>query len=151
MVIVSVPIVSYVVYAIGHGYTTLEHLADNRDPMQIRTLVRSARGDFERANFLIAPISWLPLLRSMQPSGNRWRTRTHSWTRYSDAVAPRKAMNASGAIVKKDTQDILSYRAASRDVFSLSHWNLESNRLDKRKPSTTRKIPRPTHPRWRDI
>ena len=36
------------------------------------------------------------------------------------------AMSASGAIVKKDTQDILSYRAASRDVFFLESLGISN-------------------------
>jgi hypothetical protein len=126
VVIVSVPIVSYVVYAIGHGYTTLEHLADNRDPMQIRTLVRSARGDFERSNFLIAPISWLPIAKI--DAARRATAGGLALTRGLDTLMQSlpAAMNASGAIVKKDTQDILSYRTASRDVFFLESLGISN-------------------------
>ena len=60
-IVFSVPILSYVAYALNHGYTTLEHLAENRDITTIRNMIRSARGDFERSSFLLTPFSWIPL------------------------------------------------------------------------------------------
>jgi hypothetical protein len=60
-VLFSIPILSYVAYALNHGYTILENLADQREPATIRDMVRSARGDFERSSFLLTPFSWIPL------------------------------------------------------------------------------------------
>ncbi len=59
--ILSVPLLSYVVYALNNGYSILEQIADEREPQVIRTMIRSARGDFERSNFLLTPFSWIPL------------------------------------------------------------------------------------------
>lgn len=60
-IIFSVPTLSYVVYALSHGYSTLEHLTDTRDINQVRSMIRSARGDFERSSFLLSPFSWIPV------------------------------------------------------------------------------------------
>ena len=62
-VIFSIPILSYVAYALNHGYTILEKIADTREPDIIRDMVRSARGDFERSSFLLTPFSWIPLTK----------------------------------------------------------------------------------------
>lgn len=61
--IFSIPLLSYVTYALTHGYSTLESLAGMRNPATIRDTIRTARGDFERANFLLTPFSWIPLDR----------------------------------------------------------------------------------------
>lgn len=118
-ILVSVPMLSYVAYALGHGYTTLEHLADTREPTTIRDMIRSARGDFERSSFLISPFSWIPIDRI--DTVRRATAGGLALTRWLDILMQSlpSMMNASGAVVKKDTQDPLSYRTASRDIFFL--------------------------------
>ena len=59
--IFSIPVLSYVAYALSHGYQTLQDLAGVRTPETIRTMIRSARGDFERSSFLFSPFSWIPI------------------------------------------------------------------------------------------
>lgn len=59
----SVPMLSYVAYSINHGYNTLESITRTHDAATIRNMIHSARGDFERSSFLLAPFSWIPVDR----------------------------------------------------------------------------------------
>ena len=112
-----IPVLSYVVYALNHGYSTLETITETRDPNTIRTIIRSARWDFERANFLFTPFSWIPLDQI-----DLIRRLSAGWlalTRWLDIIvqAIPNTLNSSGTTIRKDTQDILSYRVAAKDIF----------------------------------
>lgn len=63
VVVFSVPMLSYVAYSLNHGYATLESITRAHDPQTIRNMIHSARGDFERSSFLLAPFSWIPVDR----------------------------------------------------------------------------------------
>lgn len=63
ILVFTIPVLSYIAYALNHAYSTLEHITDTRNPDTIRTMIRSARGDFERSNFLFTPFSWIPMDR----------------------------------------------------------------------------------------
>ncbi len=116
-IIFSVPTLSYVVYALSHGYSTLEHLTDTRDINQVRSMIRSARGDFERSSFLLSPFSWIPV--DQIDTVRRATAWGLALTRGLDILMQSlpNATNSSGAVIKKEAQDPLSYRTASRDIF----------------------------------
>ncbi len=114
----SIPVLSYVVYALTHGYSTLEDLAGIRDPQTIRSMIYSARGDFERSSFLFAPFSWIPI--APIDTLHRASEGGLALTRGLDMITQTLPIDsATGLTVQKDTQDPLSYRAAARDIFPL--------------------------------
>ena len=125
-VIFSIPILSYVAYALNHGYTILEKLADIREPAIMRDMVRSARGDFERSSFLLTPFSWIPLnqVDSVRRATAWWLALTRGLDLLMQSLP--NSTSSSGALVKKDTQDPLSYRAASRDIFLMDSLGIQS-------------------------
>ncbi len=126
LVVFSVPALSYVTYALSHGYETLEKIAHTRDPSTIRTLIRSARGDFERSSFLLAPFSWIPVdkVDTVDKIARWWL----ALTRWLDMIAQAlpENMTTKWLGIKKWEQNPLSYRAASRDIFALESIGIES-------------------------
>jgi hypothetical protein len=121
----SIPVLSYVAYALSHGYSTLEAIAGTRDPQIIRSMIHSARGDFERSSFLFAPFSWIPMdrvdtIRRVSAGGL-------ALTRGLDLIAQALPIaTITGSIVQRDTLDPLSYRAAARDISPLASLGIEN-------------------------
>lgn len=124
--LVSIPMLSYVAYALTHGYSTLESLAGVRESQTIKSVIRTARGDFERASFLFAPFSWIPLDRV--DTVRRATLGGLALTRALDAVSQTfsDSLVDSGALIQKDIQDPLSYRAAPRDISPLASLGIEN-------------------------
>lgn len=122
----SVPMLAYVGYAVSHGYDTLEKIASSRDPNEIRSLVRSARGDFERSSFLFSPFGWIPV--SQIDSVKRATNGGLSLTRGLDAVAQTlpETLSSSGIIVKKWDANPLSYRAPAKDISPLESIGIQN-------------------------
>ncbi len=126
ILVFTIPVLSYIAYALNHAYSTLEHITDTRNPDTIRTMIRSARGDFERSNFLFTPFSWIPMDRIdvVQRLSAGWL----ALTRWLDIIAQAlpNTVNDSGSFIKRDTQDILSYRAAARDIYLLEIFGISN-------------------------
>lgn len=114
----SIPVLSYVAYALSHGYQTLEAIADIRDPQTIRSMIHSARGDFERSSFLFAPFSWIPMERV--DTVRRASAGGLALTRGLDLIAQAIPMTTTGATVQRGVQDPLAYRPSSRDISPLA-------------------------------
>lgn len=106
--IFSIPVLSYVAYALNHGYDTLQDLAGVRTPETIRTMIRSARGDFERSSFLFAPFSWIPI--GYIDTVRRASAGGLALTRSLDLIAQALPDTLSGSTVTRGTQDPLAYR-----------------------------------------
>lgn len=113
----SVPMLSYVAYSINHGYNTLESITRTHDAATIRNMIHSARGDFERSSFLLAPFSWIPVDRvdAVAKISAGWLALTRGLDMIAQSLPAD--ITSSGAVVKKNETDLLSYRAASRDIF----------------------------------
>ena len=114
----SIPMLSYVAYALSHGYETLQDLAGVRTPETIRTMIRSARGDFERSSFLFAPFSWIPI--ASIDTVARASAGGLALTRGLDLIAQALPATLSGSTVARDIADPLSFRAAARDISPLA-------------------------------
>lgn len=57
---IILPSIFYVKYSVEHGYNTLISLKNASNLQEIREKVQIAKGDFDRANFLFLPFSWIP-------------------------------------------------------------------------------------------
>ncbi len=114
----SIPVLSYVAYALSHGYETLQDLAGVRTPETIRTMIRSARGDFERSSFLFAPFSWIPI--ASIDTVARASAGGLALTRSLDLIAQALPTTLSGSTTSRDIADPLSFRAAARDISPLA-------------------------------
>lgn len=55
-----VPTGIFIRYAVMDGYAALTNLRSAINLTEVRTHLRTARDDFERANFLFFPFSWIP-------------------------------------------------------------------------------------------
>ena len=120
----SIPVLSYVAYALTHGYSTLEAIAGIRDPQAIRSMIHSARGDFERASFLFSPFSWIPI--DHIDTVRRASLGGLALTRGLDLIAQALPTTLSGSTLTRDPQDPLAYRAAARDIFPLAELGIEN-------------------------
>lgn len=60
LIFLSVPILFYVKYNIEDGYNRLFALRNAENINQVKSEVLTARRNFERANFLFTPFSWIP-------------------------------------------------------------------------------------------
>jgi hypothetical protein len=120
----SIPVLSYVAYALTHGYQTLQDLAGVRTPETIRTMIRSARGDFERASFLFSPFSWIPM--GQIDTVRRSAVGGLALTRGLDLITQALPTTLSGSTVTRDIVDPLAYRAAARDISPLASLGIEN-------------------------
>ncbi|MBC7498070.1 DUF4012 domain-containing protein [Candidatus Gracilibacteria bacterium] len=124
LLVFSIPVLSYVAYALTHGYQTLQDLAGVRTPETIRTMIRSARGDFERASFLFSPFSWIPI--GQIDTVRRSAAGGLTLTRGLDMIAQALPATLSGSTVTRDIVDPLAYRAAARDISPLASLGIEN-------------------------
>ena len=121
----SIPVLSYVAYALTHGYSTLEDLAGIRDPQTIRSMIHSARGDFERSSFLFAPFSWIPI--APIDTLHRASEGGLALTRGLDMIAQTLPITTTtGSTIQKNIQDPLAYRSAARDISPLASLGVEN-------------------------
>ena len=124
LLVFSIPVLSYVAYALSHGYQTLQDLAWVRTPETIRTMIRSARGDFERSSFLFAPFSWIPI--ASIDTVARASAGGLALTRWLDLIARALPTTLSGSTTSRDIADPLAYRAAARDISPLASLGIEN-------------------------
>jgi hypothetical protein len=60
LVVTMVPILLFVKYSVESGYEKLLSLRSATSMVEVHDTIHSARDDFERANFLFFPFSWIP-------------------------------------------------------------------------------------------
>lgn len=111
-------------YALSHGYETLQALSAVRTPETIRTMIRSARGDFERASFLFAPFSWIAI--GPIDTVRRASLGGLALTRGLDLIAQALPLSLSGETLARSPQDPIAYRAAARDISPLATLGIEN-------------------------
>jgi hypothetical protein len=118
LVVTMVPILFFVKNSIENGYEKLLWLQNASNISEIRDIVDSARDDFERANFLFFPFSWIPsdTIDIADRATKWWRSLTRGLSRILDTLPSQ-----TGAVFSLDRSEILSpeFRPESIDVFPL--------------------------------
>lgn len=125
--ILSAFIFWYVWHSVMQGYEKLQWLVYIKDPHDIRMTIRQSRDHFERANFLFAPFSWIPL--APVDSIDRITNGGLALTRWLDIIAQSfpKQTNISSKQVKNTTQLISdAYRAPARDLMLMEKIGIEN-------------------------
>lgn len=59
--LILVPIIFFIKFSVESGYNKLLHLTNAKNISELQALSHSAKTDFERADFLFLPFSWIPL------------------------------------------------------------------------------------------
>lgn len=125
LVVTAVPTLFFVRYSVEAGYTKLLTLRDATTITDMHTSIASARDDFERANFLWFPFSWLPGetadLAGRSIDGGRLLTR--GLASVLDTIPL-----GTGATFALDRGGSLSpeFRSESSDIFPLQSIGIET-------------------------
>lgn len=121
----TIPVLLFVRYSVLNGYEKLLSLKDQSQMVDVISIVNSARDDFERANFLFLPFSWIPsdtvdlASRAIQ----WWRLLTR-WIWDILKTLPDNSQSEYSI----DKSDVLSYeyRWVSRDIFPLESIGIDT-------------------------
>lgn len=125
VLLTTIPTLFFIRYSVESGYDKLLSLRWQTDVQSIRTTVASARDDFERANFLYLPFSWLPSdtldIADRAIDGGRLLTRGLGGIL---SAMPTE----TGAVFQFARSEELSptYRPDARDIFLLESVGIET-------------------------
>jgi hypothetical protein len=125
LVVTTIPTLLFVKYSVESGYEKLLSLRTLSSVVEVRETVRSARDDFERANFLFFPFSWIPSdtidLADRATQGGRLLTRGLSNILGTIPVS-------TGATFALPRSDALTpeFRGESLDIFPLESLGIET-------------------------
>jgi hypothetical protein len=118
---VSMPMLFYVKFSLENGYKKLISLSSVVSASQAQEVIKSARADFERANFVFLPFSLAPI----GPLGLA-NTALHSGLLVSRAldtiVSPLAVGSGATMSVAKSTPLTPEYRKEAEDIFPLSRF-----------------------------
>lgn len=125
LLMTTVPTVFFVKYSVEQGYEKLIGLKNVTTVSEVRSVVASARDDFERANFLFFPVSWIPSetidLADRAIDGGRLITR--GMTRVLDALP-----TSTGAVFSLGKSAVFApeFRPTSLDIYPLDSLGIQT-------------------------
>ncbi len=115
-----VPMLFFIKFSVENGYNRLLTLKDAQNISQVKRIIQDSRSDFERAEFLFLPFSWIPLdtvdLVNRATSGGK--KLTTSLDTVLDLI-PESENNFSLKVVENGESS--AFRGASKDVFPLEN------------------------------
>lgn len=115
-----VPMLFFIKFSVENGYNRLLTLKDAKNITEVKNIIQSSRSDFERAEFLFLPFSWIPLetvdLVNRATSGGK--KLTTSLDTVLDLV-PASNENFSLKIIENN--EASAFRGASKDIFPLEN------------------------------
>lgn len=125
IMVTTIPTLFFIKYSIESGYDKLMSLRHLSSVAQVRETIGAARDDFERANFLFFPFSWIPSdtidLANRATQGGRLLTRGLSSILDTVPVST----GATFAIARSDAI-APEFRPVARDVFLLESIGIET-------------------------
>ncbi len=119
------PSVLYVKYSVEHGYNTLLSLRDTTSLSEVREKIRTAKGDFDRANLLFLPFSWIP--NDMVDLAKKGTKGGQLLTRALDnvlAIVPTDSGSLMPNVVVSSEDSL--YRAPLKDIFLLENLGISA-------------------------
>ncbi len=122
----SIPTLFYVKHNIEEGYNVLLSLKDAHNISEVRDDLTVARRNFERANFLFAPFSWIPfdMIDLAQRAGNWGLKMTRSLESVVRAIPAQSGSLSPQITLSKNPS--LYFRSPPKDIFLLDSLGIDS-------------------------
>lgn len=122
---ITVPVLFFVKSSVENGYEKFLSLRHTNNLSEVRSILSSARDDFERANFLFIPFSWIPSekIDIAHRAIDGWRLLSRGMSDILDSLP-----ESSGANFTFDRSETIQpeYRPVSRDIFPLESLWIET-------------------------
>lgn len=113
---ICLPMIGYIKYSIDHGYRALASLGSASSLKDIQDAIRTAKGDFERAEFLFLPFSWLPgETVDTARRGIRGGTMILQALNKITSTLP-SATGSLAPVIREETASTV-YRGSAKDIF----------------------------------
>lgn len=122
-VLVFLPTIFYTKFSVENGYNTLKSLAYAKNMTEVQEKTTAARRDFERAQFLFLPFSWIPL--ETVDLVNRATAGGQSLARSLDTLVHMLPSSDAGFSLKIQENHMNSlYRGNAKDIFPLENLGI---------------------------
>lgn len=121
--LVSIPLLLAIKFSVESGYNKLLSLREAHNIGDIQSKIQSAKSDFERADFLFLPFSWLPGntidLVNRATSGGKSLT-----TALSDIVSTLPSSGTGSGLKIVENGENSAFRGHSKDIFPLENMGV---------------------------
>lgn len=128
-----IPTILFVKFSIENGYNRLLTISQAKNIAEIKNIIRASKNDFERAEFLFFPFSWIPmdsvdLAQRATLGGKKLTSAIDDFLE----IIPEKQENSLFQIVENDEKSV--FRGASKDIFPFG--NISPTDVFKQKETT---------------
>lgn len=131
---IFLPMIWFIKFSVESGYNRLLTLAGTKNMHELKSKINASKSDFERAEFLFLPFSWLPFetvdLVNRATSGGKLLTSSLDTFLYSFSDSRD---DFSLRVIENDEKS--AFRGASKDIFPFENLGvtLPTNMMLERK------------------